>query len=207
MNANSSDRSSQDTTTPAQTEREAFTISADALHRIWNTLSYYASTTIYDGERTGGVLAGCPRTAPPTRDEITEPAKWAMHDLQKAIGVEPEQWLKDAQAARASAPVVAPDERIEEIAEAVERALIPGSKPWRIAFARALLVAQQPTPAQGGEPSGDEALMRQAEERIAELLEICRQWEPDHSSGANRRLLVLASDLGKVLRARLEGTK
>jgi hypothetical protein len=35
------------------------------------------------------------------------------------------------------------DERIEEIAGAVERALIPGSKPWRIAFARALLVAQQ----------------------------------------------------------------
>jgi hypothetical protein len=90
------------------------------------------------------------------------------------------------------------DERIEEIAEAVERALIPGSKPWRIAFARALLVAQQPTPAQGGEPSGDEALMRQA---LSDM-QRARAYILDDIGAGN----VLDDGIEK-LRSRLEGTK
>jgi hypothetical protein len=84
-------------------------------------------------------------------------------------------------------PPVAPvtEERIEEIAEAVERALIPGSKPWRIAFARALLAQQ---------PSGDEALMRLALEELVDC--------PSRVGGYGKRSAVIAA-----LRARLEGTK
>ncbi len=38
---------------------------------------------------------------------------------------------------------------------------------------------------------------------VPELMEICRQWEPDHSSGKDRRTLVLAADAEKELRAAL----
>ena len=42
----------------------------EVMHRIYNTLSYYANVTSYEAPRIGGVAAGCPRGETPTPESL-----------------------------------------------------------------------------------------------------------------------------------------
>lgn len=75
------------------------------LRLVWNTLMFFAHPDSYTmGERTGGVLAGCPRNPPPTRHEMSGYARRAAAALQRYIGREPEAWL-ESDAAFEPAPI------------------------------------------------------------------------------------------------------
>jgi hypothetical protein len=64
------------------------------LRLVWNTLMFFASESSYTtGERTGGVLAGCPRNPPPTYAEMACYARQAAASLVRYLGREPEEWL------------------------------------------------------------------------------------------------------------------
>jgi hypothetical protein len=58
----------------------------DLLHVIYNTLMYYANAMNYRGQRTGGVLQGCPRAPDPTPDQMAVHARIVLrminHELQ-----------------------------------------------------------------------------------------------------------------------------
>lgn len=72
----------------AEQERDAH------LRVVWNTLMFFASESSYTmGERTGGVLAGCPRNPPPTYAEMACYARQAAASLVRYFGREPEEWL------------------------------------------------------------------------------------------------------------------
>ena len=49
---------------------------------IFNTLQDYANVCSYRGERTGGVLKGCPRGPKPTADKLVRPAQFALKRLE-----------------------------------------------------------------------------------------------------------------------------
>lgn len=61
-------------------------VSVELLDFIDRTLAYYGNLTTYQGERTGGVLAGCPRGPDPTPDQLVIAAHEARDRLRTAIG-------------------------------------------------------------------------------------------------------------------------
>ncbi|WP_298929115.1 hypothetical protein [uncultured Ramlibacter sp.] len=74
------------------------------LSLLWNTLRFFASETSYQGERTGGVLQGCPRGAPPSDAELALYGRRGWEALHRVLGREPEDWLLGG----ATAPLAAP---------------------------------------------------------------------------------------------------
>lgn len=62
-----------------------YEISEQTMNIIFNTLQAYGNRCTYEGERIGGVLAGCPRGPVPTPDELVRPAITAMRHLEKEI--------------------------------------------------------------------------------------------------------------------------
>jgi hypothetical protein len=64
------------------------------LQLVWNTLMFFACESSYTmGERTGGVLQGCPRKPPPSPDELAGYAQIALAALCRFVGREPEDWM------------------------------------------------------------------------------------------------------------------
>jgi hypothetical protein len=62
---------------------KTFNVPADLMRRVWNTLDIYANPTNYRGERTGGILAGCPRAPDPTPDEMSRRAYGTLKEMQR----------------------------------------------------------------------------------------------------------------------------
>ena len=82
------------------------------LRRVWNTLMFFASESSYTlGERTGGVLQGCPRKPPPTPDELAGYAQNALAALCRYLGREPDEWMLAA----SPSPQPAQEDRIAEL--------------------------------------------------------------------------------------------
>lgn len=70
------------------------------LNVVWNTLMFFAHPDSYVlGERTGGVLQGCPRKPPPSPDEMASFAKFALGALREYVGGSAEQWMLDGKPA------------------------------------------------------------------------------------------------------------
>lgn len=68
----------------------------EMMNRIYNVLRAYANTYTYLPQRTGGVLAGCPRSPTPTPDQLAIHAKWMLRDIDaNLLHREPEKWLTD----------------------------------------------------------------------------------------------------------------
>jgi hypothetical protein len=85
------------------------------LQLVWNTLMFFACESSYTmGERTGGVLQGCPRKPPPSPDELAGYAQIALAALCRFVGREPEDWmlaaLPSASLGEQLAPVLTHDE-------------------------------------------------------------------------------------------------
>jgi hypothetical protein len=62
-----------------------FTIPRELMHRVYNTLSYYANARSYEAERTGGVTAGCPRGPTPTPEDLVWPARWLLRTIEHDV--------------------------------------------------------------------------------------------------------------------------
>lgn len=78
---------------------------------LWNTLQFFACESSYTvGERTGGVLQGCPRRPPPGPDELAMYGRNGLAALCRYLGREPEEWMLSG-AAAPQAPAVQPDLR------------------------------------------------------------------------------------------------
>src|SRR5690242_11470563 len=56
----------------------------DLADYLWRVLDYYANPYSYIGERTGGILQGCPRGPNPTSQEMTHEAEIAKRRLKAA---------------------------------------------------------------------------------------------------------------------------
>lgn len=66
------------------------------LHLLWNTLMFFSSESSYTvGERTGGVLEGCPRKPPPTHAEMAGYARRGLVALRRHLGIQPDEWMLD----------------------------------------------------------------------------------------------------------------
>lgn len=66
------------------------------LNYVWNTLMFFAHPDSYtQGERTGGVLQGCPRAEPPSPDTMAGYARNALAELRRHIGIDPDAWMLD----------------------------------------------------------------------------------------------------------------
>lgn len=84
------------------------------LQLVWNTLMFFACESSYTtGERTGGVLQGCPRNPPPRPDELAGYGREALAALCRFLGREPEDWMLSA----------LPSASLGEQQEAMERAM------------------------------------------------------------------------------------
>lgn len=59
-------------------------IPLDILERTYRVLQYYSNETTYQGQRTGGVLQGCPRGPAPTPTELTFEASIMLKTLKAA---------------------------------------------------------------------------------------------------------------------------
>ena len=60
-------------------------VSDELLNRIYNVLQDYGNVCTYRGERTGGVLAGCPRGHAPLPEELAQPAISVLRDLEAEV--------------------------------------------------------------------------------------------------------------------------
>jgi hypothetical protein len=68
---------------------ETYTVPADVMNVIYNTLQYFGNETSYRGQRTGGVLQGCPRGPAPTPAEMSVHARLALKMIDlKVLGRE-----------------------------------------------------------------------------------------------------------------------
>jgi hypothetical protein len=178
MNANSSDRSSQDTTTPALTEREAF--EAPALQFVGlEPLSDFD----YAGFARAAIAQESLKHCRVTEIKLTEDQRSMLTSTAKEIP------------GAALAPVVAPvaDERIAELWSEACAQYKPGmnTSPVHI-FVR--LLSQHPAVAPSASPAqGDEAL-RQAMEAL--------EYHTEQTRPIERTAAAIAA-----IRARLEGTK
>jgi hypothetical protein len=61
----------------------------ELMRMVWNVIDYYANSHTYRGERTGGVLQGCPRKPNPTPEELTHEARVVLRHLHLWRGYEP----------------------------------------------------------------------------------------------------------------------
>jgi hypothetical protein len=58
----------------------------DVLERAYDTMeNYYGNLCTYRGERTGGVLAGCPRAPDPTPEQLVTEARAMAAQLKSAV--------------------------------------------------------------------------------------------------------------------------
>ena len=57
----------------------------DLMERIYATLLYYGSLHTYRGERTGGVLQGCPRGPKPTEEQLVFEAREMVRQIDAAL--------------------------------------------------------------------------------------------------------------------------
>ena len=64
---------------------KSYTISEETMTIIYNTLRSYGNMHTYQGERTGGVLAGCPRGPKPSAKELIVYANIALRRLEKEL--------------------------------------------------------------------------------------------------------------------------
>ncbi len=64
---------------------KTYTITEQTMHAIYNVLQNYANLDTYHGERTGGILQGCPRAPDPTPDELTIAPRQVLAMLEKEI--------------------------------------------------------------------------------------------------------------------------
>lgn len=64
---------------------ESYTVPAGLMDTIYRTLQWYANRTSYQGERTGGVLQGCPRGPAPTSDKLVRYAEQAIERIDKEV--------------------------------------------------------------------------------------------------------------------------
>lgn len=55
---------------------------AEFFNYLFSVLDYYSNRFTYEGERTGGVLQGCPRGPAPTPDQLTHEAEKAKERLR-----------------------------------------------------------------------------------------------------------------------------
>jgi hypothetical protein len=67
------------------TEPEVYTVPKDLMNIIYRTLRYYANEASYRGERTGGILQGCPRAPDPTPRELIQWANYAVKRIDREI--------------------------------------------------------------------------------------------------------------------------
>lgn len=66
------------------------------MDEIYETLKFYANLCNYQGERTGGVLAGCPRGPTPTPDDLIAHAQKALKMIDRSVLGRAEKETKSA---------------------------------------------------------------------------------------------------------------
>jgi hypothetical protein len=66
-------------------ETRIYDIPEPLMRRLYNVLKHYANETSYRGERTGGVVAGCPRGPAPTPDQLVWSARWMLRALEHDV--------------------------------------------------------------------------------------------------------------------------
>lgn len=64
---------------------DSYTIPAELMQRIYNTLQGYANPTTYDAPRVGGVVAGCQRGEKPTPERLTMGARWLLREIDRDV--------------------------------------------------------------------------------------------------------------------------
>lgn len=62
-----------------------FPMSEPLINKIYNVLSFYANERSYEGERTGGVLKGCPRGPAPTPKQLVWSARWTLREIEREV--------------------------------------------------------------------------------------------------------------------------
>jgi hypothetical protein len=60
---------------------ETYVVPYELMRRLWATIDHYGNEFTYRGERTGGVLQGCPRGPDPTPEQLTVEAAQMMKQL------------------------------------------------------------------------------------------------------------------------------
>jgi hypothetical protein len=62
-----------------------YSVPYTVMDAIYETLKFYANLCSYDGERTGGVLAGCPRGPKPTPEQLIAHAQEALRLIDRDV--------------------------------------------------------------------------------------------------------------------------
>lgn len=62
-----------------------YRVQAGLMDTIYKTLQWYSNRCSYIGERTGGVVAGCPRGPAPTPDELVRYAQQALDRINVEV--------------------------------------------------------------------------------------------------------------------------
>lgn len=115
-------------------EAEYVLVPRDLAGRIYDGLeNYYGNVCTYRGERTGGVLAGCPRAPDPTPDQLVVEAR-ALAKQLKAVasapayaGTPPPSAPSTCWQHRVGAPCPTPASCRDNGCSAVERELYPSA--------------------------------------------------------------------------------
>jgi hypothetical protein len=90
------------------------------LHYLWNTLKFFAHEDSYTmGERTGGVLQGCPREPPPTTAQLALYGLLGLESLCRYIGREPDEWMLGGSPPPQDAALARKDALLREAREAL----------------------------------------------------------------------------------------
>jgi hypothetical protein len=63
----------------------SYTVPREIMDDIYETLKFYANECSYQGERTGGVLAGCPRAPAPTPEDLTLYARLSLAKIDRHV--------------------------------------------------------------------------------------------------------------------------
>jgi len=67
---------------------------------LWRTLEFFARESSYTtGERTGGVLQGCPRNPPPGPADLAGYGRQGLAALCRFLGRDPHPWMTNQAAA------------------------------------------------------------------------------------------------------------
>jgi len=66
-------------------EEKSYAVPERLMDLIYETLKWYGNECSYQGERTGGVLKGCPRGSAPTPERLTLYARQALKRIDKEV--------------------------------------------------------------------------------------------------------------------------